>query len=407
MNMKLRNIPFSPPDMTEAEVNEVREAILSGWITTGPKTKEFERLIALCCQTKRAVALNSATAAMELTLRVLGVGPGDEVIVPAYTYTATASVVHHVGAKIVMVDVATGSFEIDYERIADAITERTKVVMPVDLGGVMCDYDRIFAAVESKRELFRAANDIQQAFGRVIVLADAAHAFGARWHDKMCGEVADFTSFSFHAVKNLTTAEGGAITWRPIEGIDDEWLYKQFQLLSLHGQSKDALAKTQLGAWEYDIVAPDYKCNMTDISAAIGLVQIRRYAELLHRRREIIERYNEALKDCNVQVLNHYGEDHQSSGHLYLVRLLGKDSSYRNEVIRKMAERGIACNVHYKPMPMMTAYKNLGFDIKDYPNAYHQFENEVTLPLHTRLTDEDVAYVIGNFVDCIREAILS
>ena len=407
MNMKLRNIPFSPPDMTEAEVNEVREAILSGWITTGPKTKEFERLIALCCQTKRAVALNSATAAMELTLRVLGVGPGDEVIVPAYTYTATASVVHHVGAKIVMVDVTSGSFEIDYERIADAITERTKVVMPVDLGGVMCDYDRIFAAVESKRELFRAANDIQQAFGRVIVLADAAHAFGARWHDKMCGEVADFTSFSFHAVKNLTTAEGGAITWRPIEGIDDEWLYKQFQLLSLHGQSKDALAKTQLGAWEYDIVAPDYKCNMTDISAAIGLVQIRRYAELLHRRREIIERYNEALKDCNVQVLNHYGEDHQSSGHLYLVRLLGKDSAYRNEVIRKMAERGIACNVHYKPLPMMTAYKNLGFDIKDYPNAYHQFENEVTLPLHTRLTDEDVAYVIGNFVACIREAFLS
>ena len=407
MNMKLRNIPFSPPDMTEAEVNEVREAILSGWITTGPKTKEFERLIALCCQTKRAVALNSATAAMELTLRVLGVGLGDEVIVPAYTYTATASVVHHVGAKIVMVDVASGSFEIDYERIADAITERTKVVMPVDLGGVMCDYDRIFAAVESKRELFRAANDIQQAFGRVIVLADAAHAFGARWHDKMCGEVADFTSFSFHAVKNLTTAEGGAITWRPIEGIDDEWLYKQYQLLSLHGQSKDALAKTQLGAWEYDIVAPDYKCNMTDISAAIGLVQIRRYAELLHRRREIIERYNEALKDCYVQVLNHYGEDHQSSGHLYLVRLLGKDSAYRNEVIRKMAERGIACNVHYKPLPMMTAYKNLGFDIKDYPNAYHQFENEVTLPLHTRLTDEDVAYVIGNFVDCIREAILS
>ena len=403
MNMKLRNIPFSPPDMTEAEVNEVREAILSGWITTGPKTKEFERLIALCCQTKRAVALNSATAAMELTLRVLGVGPGDEVIVPAYTYTATASVVHHVGAKIVMVDVATGSFEIDYERIADAITERTKVVMPVDLGGVMCDYDCIFAAVESKRELFRAANDIQQAFGRVIVLADAAHAFGARWHDKMCGEVADFTSFSFHAVKNLTTAEGGAITWRPIEGIDDEWLYKQYQLLSLHGQSKDALAKTQLGAWEYDIVAPDYKCNMTDISAAIGLVQIRRYAELLHRRREIIERYNEALKDCNVQVLNHYGEGHQSSGHLYLVRLLGKDSAYRNEVIRKMAERGIACNVHYKPLPMMTAYKNLGFDIKDYPYAYHQFENEVTLPLHTRLSDEDVEYIIQNFIEIISE----
>ena len=399
--MKLRNIPFSPPDMTEAEAIEVREAILSGWITTGPRTKEFERLIAICCQTNKAVALNSATAAMELTLRVLGVGSGDEVIVPAYTYTATASVVHHVGAKIVMVDVAPDSFEIDYDRIADAITERTKVVMPVDLGGVMCDYDRIFAAVESKRELFRPANDIQKAFGRVIVLADAAHAFGARWHDRMCGEVADFTSFSFHAVKNLTTAEGGAITWRPIEGIDDEWLYKQYQLLSLHGQNKDALAKTQLGAWEYDIVAPDYKCNMTDISAAIGLVQIRRYAELLHRRREIIERYNEALKDCNVQVLNHYGDNHQSSGHLYLVRLLDKDAEYRNEVIRKMAERGIACNVHYKPLPMMTAYKNLGFDIKDYPNAYRQFENEVTLPLHTRLTDEDVEYVISNFVDII------
>ena len=390
MNMKLRNIPFSPPDMTEAEVNEVREAILSGWITTGPRTKEFERLIAICCQTKKAVALNSATAAMELTLRVLGVGEGDEVIVPAYTYTATASVVHHVGAKIVMVDVAPGSFEIDYDSIADAITERTKVVMPVDLGGVMCDYDRVFAAVESKRELFRPANDIQKAFGRVVVLADAAHAFGARRHDRMCGEVADFTSFSFHAVKNLTTAEGGAITWKSIPGIDDEWLYKQYQLLSLHGQSKDALAKTQLGAWEYDIVAPDYKCNMTDISAAIGLVQIRRYAELLHRRRQIVERYNEALKDCNVQVLNHYGDDHQSSGHLYLVRLLGKDCEYRNEVIRKMAERGIACNVHYKPLPMMTAYKNLGFDIKDYPNAYRQFENEVTLPLHTRLTDEDL-----------------
>ena len=400
--MKLRNIPFSPPDMTEAEANEVREAILSGWITTGPRTKEFERLIAICCQTKKAVALNSATAAMELTLRVLGVGEGDEVIVPAYTYTATASVVHHVGAKIVMVDVAPGSFEIDYDSIADAITERTKVVMPVDLGGVMCDYDRVFAAVESKRELFRPANDIQKAFGRVVVLADAAHAFGARRHDRMCGEVADFTSFSFHAVKNLTTAEGGAITWKSIPGIDDEWLYKQYQLLSLHGQSKDALAKTQLGAWEYDIVAPDYKCNMTDISAAIGLVQIRRYAELLHRRRQIVERYNEALKDCNVQVLNHYGDDHQSSGHLYLVRLLGKDCEYRNEVIRKMAERGIACNVHYKPLPMMTAYKNLGFDIKDYPNAYRQFENEVTLPLHTRLSDEDVEYVIGNFVEILK-----
>lgn len=401
MNMKLRNIPFSPPDMTEAEAIEVKDAILSGWITTGPKTKEFERLIAICCQTKKAVALNSATAAMELTLRVLGVGPGDEVIVPAYTYTATASVVHHVGAKIVMVDVAPDSFEIDYDRIADAITERTKVVMPVDLGGVMCNYDRVFAAVESKRELFRPANDIQRAYGRVIVLADAAHAFGARWHDKMCGEVADFTSFSFHAVKNLTTAEGGAITWRSVEGVDDEWLYKQYQLLSLHGQNKDALAKTQLGAWEYDIVAPDFKCNMTDIAAAIGLVQLRRYAEILKRRRDIVERYDAALKGSNVQTLNHYGADHQSSGHLYLVRLPGKDAAYRNDVIRQMAERGIACNVHYKPLPMMTAYKNLGFDIKDYPNAYRQFENEVTLPLHTCLTDEDVDYVIRNFVEII------
>ena len=408
MNMKLRNIPFSPPDMTEAEVNEVRDAILSGWITTGPKTKEFERLISLCCQTKKAVALNSATAAMELTLRVLGVGPGDEVIVPAYTYTATASVGCHVGAKVVMVDVGRDSFEFDYDQIADAITERTKVVMPVDLGGVMCDYDKILAAVESKRELFRPANDIQKAFGRVIVLADAAHAFGARWHNRMCGEVADFTSFSFHAVKNLTTAEGGAITWRSIEGIDDEWLYKQYQLLSLHGQNKDALAKTQLGAWEYDIVAPDYKCNMTDISAAIGLVQLRRYAEILKRRREIIERYNAALDGLNldgnrVAYLQHYGNNFQSSGHLYLVRLLGKDAEYRNEVIRKMAERGIACNVHYKPLPMMTAYKSLGFDIKDYPNAYCQFENEVTLPLHTRLSDEDVEYVINNFVEVISE----
>ena len=408
MNMKLRNIPFSPPDMTEAEVNEVRDAILSGWITTGPKTKEFERLISLCCQTKKAVALNSATAAMELTLRVLGVGPGDEVIVPAYTYTATASVGCHVGAKVVMVEVGRDLFEFDYDQIADAITERTKVVMPVDLGGVMCDYDKILAAVESKRELFRPANDIQKAFGRVIVLADAAHAFGARWHNRMCGEVADFTSFSFHAVKNLTTAEGGAITWRSIEGIDDEWLYKQYQLLSLHGQNKDALAKTQLGAWEYDIVAPDYKCNMTDISAAIGLVQLRRYAEILKRRREIIERYNAALDGLNldgnrVAYLQHYGNNFQSSGHLYLVRLLGKDAEYRNEVIRKMAERGIACNVHYKPLPMMTAYKSLGFDIKDYPNAYCQFENEVTLPLHTRLSDEDVEYVINNFVEVILE----
>lgn len=394
-------VSFSPPDMSQLEVNEVAEAIRSGWITTGPRTKEFEKLIALCCQTEKAVCLNSATACMELVLRLLGVGPGDEVITCAYTYTATASVTCHVGAKVVMVDTAPGSFEMDYSKLADAITERTKVVIPVDLAGVVCDYDRVFAAVESKKHLFRPANELQKAFGRVVVLADAAHAFGAMRHGKMCGEIADFTSFSFHAVKNLTTAEGGAVTWRNIPGMDNEWIYKQFQLLSLHGQNKDALAKTQLGAWEYDIVAPNYKCNMTDIMAAIGLMQLKRYPEMLYRRRQIINRYNEGLKDLAVEVLNHYGENHSSSGHLYLVRLTGKDVEYRNEVITKMAERGIACNVHYKPLPMMTAYKNLGFDIEDYPNAYNQYRNEVTLPLHTCLTDEEVDYVIANFVDII------
>ena len=394
-------VSFSPPDMSQLEVNEVAEAIRSGWITTGPRTKEFEKLIALCCQTEKAVCLNSATACMELVLRLLGVGPGDEVITCAYTYTATASVTCHVGAKVVMVDTAPGSFEMDYSKLADAITERTKVVIPVDLAGVVCDYDRVFAAVESKKHLFRPANELQKAFGRVVVLADAAHAFGAMRHGKMCGEIADFTSFSFHAVKNLTTAEGGAVTWRNISGMDNEWIYKQFQLLSLHGQNKDALAKTQLGAWEYDIVAPNYKCNMTDIMAAIGLMQLKRYPEMLYRRRQIINRYNEGLKDQAVEVLNHYGENHSSSGHLYLVRLTGKDVEYRNEVITKMAERGIACNVHYKPLPMMTAYKNLGFDIEDYPNAYDQYRNEVTLPLHTCLTDEEVDYVIANFVDII------
>mgnify|MGYP003240805111 CR=1 FL=1 len=399
--MNMRKIPFSPPDMTESEVIEVSEALRSGWITTGPRTKEFEKLISMCCQTEKSVCLNSATACMELILRVLGVGPGDEVITSAYTYTATASVTCHVGAKVVMVDTAPDSFEMDYEKLVDAITEHTKVVMPVDLGGVVCDYDKIFAAVENKRHLFKPANDIQKAIGRVVVLADAAHAFGAQWHGKMCGEIADFTSFSFHAVKNLTTAEGGALTWRPIKGMDNEWLYKQFQLLSLHGQNKDALAKTKLGAWEYDIIAPNYKCNMTDIMAAIGLAQLKRYPEMLRRRRLIIERYNDALKDCNVQVLNHYGEDHSSSGHLYLVRLLGKDCECRNNVIEKMAERGIACNVHYKPLPMMTAYKALGFDINDYPNAYNQYRNEVTLPLHTCLSDEDVEYVITNFKEII------
>ena len=399
----MKKIPFSPPDMSEAEINEVAEALRSGWITTGPKTKEFERLIAMCCQTDQAVCLNSATACMEVILRVLGVGPGDEVITSAYTYTATASVTCHVGAKVVMVDTAPDSFEMDYDKLADAITEKTKVVLPVDLAGVVCDYDKIFAAVESKKHLFSPVNDIQKAYGRVIVLADAAHAFGAKWHGKMCGEIADFTSFSFHAVKNLTTAEGGALTWRNHDGVDNESLYKQFQLLSLHGQNKDALAKTRLGAWEYDIVAPYYKCNMTDVMAGIGLAQLKRYPEMLYRRRQIIERYNEGLRGCDVQVLDHFGDDHSSSGHLYLVRLLGEDVEYRNAVIERMAERGIACNVHYKPLPMMTAYKNLGFDIVDYPNAYNQYHNEITLPLHTSLTNEDVEYVISNFVDIITQ----
>jgi len=399
----MKKVPFSPPDITESEVNLVSEALRSGWITTGPKTKEFERLIAMCCQTEQAVCLNSATACMELILRVLDVGPGDEGITSAYTYTATASVTCHVGAKVVMVDTAPDSFEMDYDKLADAITEKTKVVLPVDLAGVVCDYDKIFAAVESKKHLFSPANDIQKAYGRVIVLADAAHAFGAKWHGKMCGEIADFTSFSFHAVKNLTTAEGGALTWRNHDGVDNESLYKQFQLLSLHGQNKDALAKTRLGAWEYDIVAPYYKCNMTDVMAGIGLAQLKRYPEMLYRRRQIIERYNEGLKGRNVQVLDHFGDDHSSSGHLYLVRLLGEDVEYRNAVIERMAERGIACNVHYKPLPMMTAYKNLGFDIVDYPNAYNQYHNEITLPLHTSLTNEDVEYVISNFVDIITQ----
>lgn len=387
--------------MTEAEIAEVAEALRSGWITTGPRTKEFENLISMCCQTEKSVCLNSATACMELILRVLGVGPGDEVITSAYTYTATASVTCHVGAKVVLVDTAPGSFEMDYDKLADAITERTKVVVPVDLGGIVCDYDRIYAAVEGKKHLFCSANDLQQAFGRVVVLSDAAHAFGAQRRGRMCGEIADFTSFSFHAVKNLTTAEGGALTWRPIPGVDNEWLYRQFQLLSLHGQSKDALAKTQLGAWEYDIVAPNFKCNMTDIMAGIGLAQLKRYPEMLRRRRELIDRYDEALKNCPVQTLDHYGADHASSGHLYMVRLSGRDVAERNDVIVKMAERGIACNVHYKPLPMMTAYKALGFDIADYPNAYDQYRNEMTLPLHTRLTDDDIEYVISNFVDII------
>lgn len=396
-------ISFSPPDITEQEIQEVAEALRSGWITTGPRTKEFEKRIATYCHTQMAVCLNSATACMEMALRLLGVGIGDEVIVPAYTYTATASVACHVGAKPVMVDCAPNAFEMDYAQVAAAINKRTKVIIPVDLAGVMCDYDAIFKLVESKRALFRPNNDIQKAFGRIVVLSDAAHAFGASRHGKMCGEVADFTSFSFHAVKNLTTAEGGALTWRPIVGVDDEWIYKQLQTVSLHGQSKDALAKTQLGAWEYDIVSPAYKCNMTDIMAAIGLIQLQRYPTILERRKAIIERYNAALENSNVQVLNHFTANHVSSGHLYLVRLLDKDVTFRNEVILKMAERGIATNVHYKPLPMMTAYKNLGFDIADYPQAYNQYCNEITLPLHTCLTDEQVEYVITNFVDIISE----
>lgn len=399
--MKKRNIPFSPPDITEREVELVAEALRSGWITTGPKTKEFERQIAAFCHTSRAVCLNSATAAMELTLRVLGVGPGDEVIVPAYTYTATASAVIHVGATPVMVDCQKDNVQMDYDKVAEAINERTKVIVPVDLGGIICDYDRIFSVVETKRSLFRADNDIQKAFGRIIVMCDGAHNFGAQWHGRMAGEIADFTCFSFHAVKNFTTAEGGAATWRDHEGMDNEEIYKMYQLLSLHGQNKDALAKTKLGAWEYDIKGAWYKCNMTDIMAAIGLAQFERYDSLLARRREIIERYDEALKDCNVALLNHYGNNYASSGHLYIVRLLGKDSEYRNEVIERMAERGIATNVHYKPLPMMTAYKQMGIDIKDYPNAYALYENAITLPLYSRLSDEDVEYIISNFKEII------
>ena len=394
-------IPFSPPDMTEAEEIEVAQVLRSGWITTGPRTKEFERQIASYCHTPKVVCLNSATACMEMILRVLGVGPGDEVITSAYTYTASASVACHVGAKLVMVDTAPNSFEMDYEQLAQAITSRTKVIIPVDLAGIICDYDRIFSIANDKKQLFQPSNKLQNSIGRVIILADAAHAFGAKRNGKMCGEIADFTPLSFHAVKNLTTAEGGALTWRSIPGIDNEWLYQQFQLLSLHGQNKDALAKTQLGAWEYDIVAPNFKCNMTDIMAGIGLVQLKRYPEILRRRQQIINRYDEVLRDQNLQLLLHYGENHTSSGHLYLVRLIGREIDERNEIIIKMAERGIACNVHYKPLPMMTAYKNLGFDIANYPNAYNQYRNEITLPLHTRLSDEEIEYVLANFINLI------
>ena len=396
-------IPFSPPDITEEEVAEVADTLRSGWITTGPKTKEFEKRIAEYCEVNRAVCLNSQTACAEMALRVLGIGEGDEVIVPAYTYTASASVVCHVGAKLVLVDVRKDSLEMDYDAVEKAITPATKAIIPVDLGGVPCDYDRIFSIVEAKKGLFTPNNDIQRAMGRIAVCADTAHAFGAERYGKKVGSIADFSSFSFHAVKNLTTAEGGALTWKSIKGIDDEDIYKKIQLYSLHGQNKDALAKTKLGSWEYDIVGTWYKCNMTDIMAAIGLVQLRRYPAMLARRREIIERYDAAFRPLGVETLNHFDEEHVSSGHLYITRISWADDEKRREIIVKMAEKGVACNVHYKPLPMMTAYKNMGFDIKDYPNAYNRYVNEITLPLHTCLTDEEVEYVIACFKETLAE----
>lgn len=403
--MKAMNISFSPPDMSDMEIQEVAGTIKSGWITTGPKTKELERQIAKYVGVNRCVCLNSQTACGEMALRVLGIGAGDEVIVPAYTYSASASIVDHVGAKIVFVDVQEGCLEMDYDKMEAAITEKTKAIIPVDLGGVPCDYDKIFAIVEKKKALFQPKNEIQKAIGRVAVCADTAHAFGASWHGKMCGSIADFSSFSFHAVKNFTTAEGGALTWRTIPGIDDEDIYHKLQLLSLHGQSKDALAKTKLGAWEYDIVGPWFKCNMTDIMAGIGLAQMKRYPGMLARRKEIIARYDAAFKPLGIDVLDHYNDNHQSSGHLYITRIPGAGLEERQEIIVKMAEAGIATNVHYKPLPMMTAYKNLGFDIKDYPNAYKRFVNEITLPLHTCLTDEEVEYIIENYCKIVKEYI--
>lgn len=399
--MKHMNIPFSPPDMSELEIEEVKDAILSGWITTGPKTKAFERKLSEYIGTAKTVCLNSATACMELTLRVLGVGPGDEVIVPAYTYTASCSVICHVGATPIMVDSQSDNVEMDYEKLAEAITENTKVIIPVDIAGIICDYDKIYNAVRNKQHLFKANNEIQKKYGRIIVLADAAHAFGATKYGKQCGQFADFTSFSFHAVKNLTTAEGGAVTWKENEKIDNEEIYKQYQLLSLHGQTKDAFHKNQRGAWEYDIVYPAYKCNMTDIMAGIGLAQLKRYTKMLERRHEIIKQYNEAMKELPVQILNHEDEGHRSSGHLYIVRIKGIKEEKRNEIILHMAERGITCNVHYKPLPMMTAYKTMGFHIKDYPNAYSLYENAITLPLYSILKDEEVAYIIQSLKEAL------
>lgn len=399
--MKKRNIPFSPPDISEKEIQLVNEALRSGWITTGPKTKEFEEKISDYIGTSKTVCLNSATACMELTLRLLGVGPGDEVIVPAYTYTASCSVIFHVGATPVMIDSQKDSFEMDYDQMEAAITEKTKVIIPVDLAGVICDYDRIYKAVERKRNIFKPSNEIQKIYSRIIVLADAAHAFGAIKNGKKCGLFADFTSFSFHAVKNLTTAEGGAVTWLDHIDVDNDFIYKQFQLLSLHGQTKDALHKNQLGAWEYDIVSTAYKCNMTDIMASIGLAQLDRYEEMLKWRHDIIQKYNEGFSNLPIKILNHHDEEHCSSGHLYLVRVNNISEDERNNIIIKMAEKGVACNVHYKPLPLMTAYKNLGFDIMDYPNAYHLYINEITLPLYSKLTEEEVQYIIDSFQEVI------
>lgn len=404
--MEKRNISFSPPDISEAEIAEVSDALRSGWITTGPRTKEFERRLAEYCHTNKVVCLNSATAAEELNLRILGIGPGDEVLVPAYTYTSSASAAIHVGATVKFIDSQPDSCEMDYDAMEAAITEKTKAIIPVDLGGIICDYDRIFAAVERKKNLFHPKGKVQEALGRVAVVADCAHALGAQRRGKMAGEIADFSSFSFHAVKNLTTAEGGAATWKSIPGIDDEELYHQYQLYSLHGQSKDALAKTQLGAWEYDILGPWYKCNMTDITAAIGLRQLDRYLGMLKRRKEIIARYDEVCDRLGVEHLQHYGSDYQSSGHLYLTRIPGITSEQRSQIITKMAGQGVACNVHYKPLPMMTGYRELGWDIKDFPNAYRYFENEITLPLHTKLTDEDVEYATTCFEKALNEVLL-
>ncbi|UTE73403.1 DegT/DnrJ/EryC1/StrS family aminotransferase [Rossellomorea marisflavi] len=397
INTNIRNIPFSPPDIKESEISEVIKTLESGWITTGPKTKEFEGEIAKYVGLRKAVCLNSATAAMELTLRILGIGPGDEVITSAYTYTASASVIDHVGAKIVLVDTAPDSYEMDYFELEKAITPNTKAIISVDIAGKICDYQTIYKIIDSKRDLFRANSFVQEEFGRIIVIADAAHAFGAKWNNLKCGQIADFTCFSFHAVKNLTTAEGGAVVWRNEINLDEEWLYRQYMLYSLHGQSKDALNKTQIGSWEYDIVYPAYKCNMTDITASIGIIQLKRYDSLIKRRREIIELYDKHLIPLGMNSINHYNENSNSSGHLYLLRIPGINEEIRNRIIVSMAEKGIVCNVHYKPLPMFTAYKKLGFNIEDYPCAYNQYVNEITLPLHTLLTDLDVMYVIDNF----------